>query len=218
MKIRMLGTILSAACALAGCSNGDGASESKQTSEAITADRAPALRDALQSTDDRARIDAVESTIAAKAIETLPLLEATRLPADPVAAPTIIRAVALIGREANADERRRAAETLGAWLDSERQRDGVDARGNVSVLVDALGDLGGRDGARALATALDTGGLPLHVETLAAQRLAALGDADAAPALARHAARVAALPKAEGIDELLRTEALAVAAFARKGG
>ena len=57
--------------------------------------------------------------------------------------------------------------------------------------------------------ALDSDALPLHVQTLAAQRLTALDDGS--PALAQYAARVRALPPAEGIDELLRQEALALA-------
>jgi hypothetical protein len=147
--------------------------------------------------------------MAARSVDALPVLEALALPADPEAAPTIIRAVAALGREARGGEQRRAAETLGAWLGSESQRDAADARGNVSVLVDALGDLGGADAARALASALDSDALPLHVQTLAAQRLTALDDGS--PALAHYAARVRALPPAEGIDELLRQEALALA-------
>jgi hypothetical protein len=178
----------------------------------IAVDRAGALRDALGWSDDAARIEAVESAMAARSVDALPVLEAVALPGDPAAAPTIIRAVAALGREAGGGEQHRAAQTLGAWLGAESQRDAADARGNVSVLVDALGDLGGPDAAGALASALDTGALPLHVQTLAAQRLTALDDAAGSPALAQYAARVRALPPAEGIDELLRQEALALAA------
>ena len=82
------------------------------------------------------------------------------------------------------------------------------------MLVDALGDLGGADSAQALASALDQGSLPLHVRTLAVQRLAQLGDPSANDAIARFGARIAALRPAEGIDESLREEALAVASNA----
>jgi hypothetical protein len=175
-------------------------------------DRAAALRDALTWTDDAARIDAIESAMTAGAVETLPVLEGVDLPRDPEAAPTIIHAVAVLGREARGGEQVRAAVQLGAWLGEESRREGADARGNVSVIVDALGDLGGRDAVRALGAALDQDALPLHVQTLAVQRLVALGDPEAQPAIARYAARVAVLPPADGIDESLREEALAVAA------
>jgi hypothetical protein len=175
-------------------------------------DRAATLANALTWTDDAARIEAIESAVTARATEALPVLERVDLPGDPAAAPTIIHAVAVLGHEARGGEQARAAGVLGAWLDQESQREGADARGDVSVLVDALGDLGGPDAVAALGGALDQDGLPLHVQTLAVQRLVALGDPAAQPAIARYAARVAALPPADGIDEELRVEALAVAA------
>jgi hypothetical protein len=175
-------------------------------------DRAATLANALTWTDDAARIEAVESAITAGAVETLPVLERVELPRDPEAAPTIIHAVAVLGHEARGGEQARAAGVLGAWLGEESQREGADARGNVSVIVDALGDLGGPDAVSALGAALDRGALPLYVQTLAVQRLVALGDPGAQPAIAGYAARVAALPPADGIDESLREEALAVAA------
>jgi len=140
------------------------------------------------------------------------VLEAVDLPTDPEASPTIIHAVAVLGNKAGGRDQTRAAQQLGSWLGSEAKRDGADARGNVSVLVDALGDLGGRDAAVTLASALDQDALPLHVETLAVQRLDALGYRETEPAVERYAARVAALPTTDGIDDLLRQEALAVAA------
>jgi hypothetical protein len=175
-------------------------------------DRAAALADALRWPDDAARIEAIESAVTAHAIETLPVLERVKLPGDPEAAPTIIHAVAVLGHEARGGDQARAAGVLGTWLGDESRREGSDARGNVSVIVDALGDLGGPDAVRALGVALDQGNIPLHVQTLAVQRLVALGDPDAQAAIDRYAARVAALPPADGIDEELRMEALAVAA------
>jgi hypothetical protein len=175
-------------------------------------DRAAALRDALTWPDREARIESVESAIAAGATETLPVLEGVDLAGDPEAAPTVIHAVAVLGNEAGGRAHADAAAKLDAWLRGEELRDGADARGNVAVLVGALGDLGGRDAAVALASALDSDALPLHVQTLAVQRLAALGYSETQPAFARFEARVAALPPSEGIDDLLRQEALAVAA------
>jgi hypothetical protein len=178
---------------------------------APSADPATALRDALTWQDDGARIDAIEAAIAGGATEVLPVLEHVVLREDPEGAPTIIHGVAVLGARAGAAERREAAQTLSSWLREETGREGADARGNVSVLVDALGDLGGADASRALADALDLGNLPLHVETLAAQRLTDLGDPGARDAIARFHTRVLALPPTDGIDESLRNEALAIA-------
>ena len=169
------------------------------------------LRDALTWSDDAARIDAIDAAIASGATETLPVLERVVLAGDPEAAPTVIHGVAVLGAKAGAGDRRVAAQTLSQWLRDESGREGADARGNVSVLVDALGDLGGADAADALAGALDRATLPLHVETLAAQRLTQLGGPSARDAITRFSARVAALPPTQGIDETLRVEALALA-------
>ena len=172
------------------------------------------MRDVLTWQAHGARIDAIEAAIDAGDVAALPVLEKVVLAGDPEGAPTIIRAVASLGARAGGAETHVAAQTLSRWLDTESGRDGLDARGNVSVLVDALGDLGGADAAEALAAALDQDSLPLHVQTLAAQRLAQLGDGSGSDAIARFAARLAALPPAEGIDESLREEALAVASNA----
>ncbi len=186
------------------------------TATATTLSPAPSdpvarLRDALTWSDDAARIDAIDAAIASGATETLPLLERVVLAGDPEAAPTVIHGVAVLGAKAGTADRRVAAQTLSQWLRDEGGREGADARGNVSVLVDALGDLGGADAADALAGALDRATLPLHVETLAAQRLTQLGEPSARDAIARFSARVAALPPTQGIDETLRVEALALA-------
>ena len=53
--------------------------------------------------------------------------------------------------------------------------------------------------------------LALHVQTLAVMKLGELGDARARKPVERFAARVAALPTAEGIDEELRVEAIEAA-------
>jgi len=178
-------------------------------------DRASTLRDALsRMDDDAARIAAIESAMDDGAVETLPVLEGVELRSDPEAAPTIIHAIAMLGRKAGRADERQAAQTLGNWIHAESKREGADARGNVSVLVDALGDLGNHDAAQALAGSLDNDSLPLHVQTLAVQRLTALGDPSAQDAIAHFSARVAALPHAEGLDESLREEAVAVAATA----
>jgi hypothetical protein len=170
-----------------------------------------ALRSALSSPDVAVRIDAVEAAVAAGGVETLPVLESTDLKVDPDAAPTIIAAVAALGARAATADRARAASTLDTWLRGEARREGRDASGNVSVLVDALGTVGGREAAASLRRALDEYGLPLHVETLAVQNLAKLGDPGARDAITRFATRVSQLPAGDELDEELRQEALGAA-------
>jgi hypothetical protein len=177
---------------------------------------AVAMRDVLTWQDDAARIDAIEAAIDAGAVKVLPVLEHVVLADDPEAAPTVIHAVAALGARAGGADAREAGQTLARWLHDESRRQGADALGNTSVLVDALGELGGSASSEALAAALDDGTLPLAVQTLAVQRITQLGGAHNATeqaAIARFAARVAAMPPAnEGdeIDETLREEALAL--------
>ncbi len=173
-----------------------------------------ALRSGLAAEDRATRIEAVEAVWRAGNVDALPVLEKVDLARDPDAAPTVIRAIAELAKSASPSARDDAAKTLDGWLDRERGRTTDDAAGNVSMLVEALGDSGGRDAALALAGALDEKDLPLYVETLAVQQIASLGDPRAEPAVARFAARVAALGDAEGVDGELRQEARAAAADA----
>lgn len=175
-------------------------------------DSAAAMSGALRWTDDAARIEAIETAMNTGAVETLPVLEGVELRVDPEGAPTIILAVARLGSMTTGEDSRRAERTLGRWLTEESGRDEADARGNVSVLVDALGQIGGADAVDALVAALDAHQIPLHVQTLAVDNLALLGDRRAAGAIARFLARVNALPPpVEELDGELRDEAIASA-------
>ncbi|HSO39649.1 MAG TPA: hypothetical protein VLT33_44285 [Labilithrix sp.] len=174
-------------------------------------DRVAALRRGLASEDEATRIAAVEAAVSATAIETLGDLERFELARDPQAAPTVIHAVALLGASAEGTKRDDAAGTLARWLREEQRRDGPDVPGNVSNIVEALGDVGGRQAVDALGAALDRAELALHVQTLAVMKLGELGDPRARPPVERFAKRVAALPPAEGIDEELRVEAMEAA-------
>jgi hypothetical protein len=173
--------------------------------------RAEVLRRDLANESVAVRIAAIERAVSATAIEVLPVLEDVDLKRDPDAAPTVIHAVALLGASADDRTRDHAARTLASWLRTEKTRDGLDALGNVSNLVEALGNVGGGDAVDALTAALDRGDLALHVETLATMKLGELADRRARGAVERFAARVAALPPADGLDEELRVEAIAAA-------
>ena len=170
-----------------------------------------ALRQGLASQDEATRIAAVEAAVSATAVETLADLAKFELASDPEAAPTVIHAVALLGASAEGEKRDDAASTLTRWLRDEMKREGPDVPGNVSNIVEALGDLGGRNAVNALGAALDRADLALHVQTLAVAKLGELGDAHARGPVERFASRVAAMPVTEGIDEELRVEAIAAA-------
>jgi hypothetical protein len=174
-------------------------------------DHVAALRRGLASNEEATRIAAVEAAVSATAIETLDELQRFQLARDPETAPTVIHAVALLGASADGKKRDEAAGTLGRWLRDEMKREGPDVPGNISNIVEALGDVGGRDAVDALGAALDRADLPLHVEALAVTKLGELGDARARGPVERFAKRVAALPPADGIDEELRVEAIAAA-------
>lgn len=121
----------------------------------------------------------------------LPGLRATRLDDDPSMAGPIVRAVGHLATAASAEERDASARTLGRWLREERGKGTTFAKGNVSLIVDALADSGSSTAWEPLVEALDAGDLPLHAETNVVNALSALGDPRARPALARFADRVA---------------------------
>lgn len=179
-----------------------------------------ALKRATDGGDDHELVEAVELVVDAGAVEALPALSSIQLREKPHSAPAVIGAIATLANEAGPRERRDAASTLARWFRQERSREGNDAAGNTTTLIDALADTGQREAVEALVAALDEQKLPLNNETLIVQRLAELRQSSAKPAIARFQARVTALPPAEGIDEELRREAIAAArdALQRLGG
>jgi hypothetical protein len=179
-----------------------------------------ALRSALAAGDDHDLVVAVEAAVEAKALDALPSLTSVDLRKAPHSAPAVIEGVAALAKEAGPRERREAATTLARWFREERTREGADAAGNTTTLIDALADTGQHEAVEALVAALDEHELPLNNETLIVQRLAELRQASAKPGIARFQARVAALPAAEGLEEELRAEALSAAreALTRLGG
>ncbi len=174
-------------------------------------DHVAALRRGLASEDEATRIAAVEAAASSTAVETLGDLEKFELARDPATAPTVIHTIALLGASAEGPKREEAAGTLQRWLRDELRREGPDVVGNVSNIVEALGDVGGTRAVDALVAALDQATIALHVQTLAVMKLGELGDPRARGAVERFATRVAALPVSEGIDEELRVEAIAAA-------
>lgn len=127
-----------------------------------------------------------------------------RLDADPEASAPLIRTIGHLAALAPAREKDRAATTLAKWLDEQTRETTVFARGNVSLLVDALADTGSLTAVEPLVRLLDTGSLAIHQATRAVEALAALGDGRAREAIVRFANRIDAIVVDEGLpgDEL----------------
>jgi hypothetical protein len=153
------------------------------------------------------RIALVAQLAERRDLAALPWLLQTSLDQQPELAPMVIMTSAKLAALAPDPERDGAARRLGAWLQAESAREGRDARGNVAVLVEALGTVDSPDSVDALIAALEQQRLPLHVETLAVQGLFKLGDPRAFTPVQRWSERVAALPAADGLQEALRQEA-----------
>lgn len=188
-----------------------------QASTQPPAEQTAALRSstlaALASDNAGDRIDAVRAVRDRHAVELLPDLLALDPARDPDLAPTLISVSADLANQAEATpaQRTAAATRLARWLDSESQRQGADARGNQSLLVEALGRLNTPEAVIALSHALDSDQLPVHIGTLAAEGLARIGDPSARPAVEKFRERLAAQPAADSFSQELRSEALATA-------
>jgi hypothetical protein len=178
-----------------------------------TAELRKSTQAALASDNAGDRIDAVRAVRDRHAVELLPDLLALDPARDPDLAPTLISVSADLANQAEATpaQRTAAASQLASWLRTESQREGADARGNQSVLIEALGRLNTPESVAALSQSLEADTLPVHIATLAAEGLARLGDPSARPAVERFRARLAAQPAADGFSQELRSEALATA-------
>lgn len=187
---------------------------SSPTSSAIVrpiADPVARLTQALDSDDDREKLEAIQAIVEKHESHALPSLMAVDLAREPESAPSVIRAVAKLGKEAGSADKALATKTLGRWLNEESKRLEADAAGNVPNLVEALGEIGGRESVDAMVTALESGRLDLSVQTLVVQTLGELNDHRALTATRNFLDRVSRIPPSEGIDEELRIEAIAAA-------
>ena len=131
-----------------------------------------------------------------------------RLDADPEASGPLIRTIGHLAALAPAREKDRAATTLAKWLDEQTRETSTFARGNVSLLVDALADTGSLTAVEPLVRLLDTGSLAIHLATRTVEALTALGDGRAREAIVRFANRLDAFVIDEGLpSDELRVEA-----------
>jgi hypothetical protein len=157
------------------------------------------------------RIEALRAVGDRHAVELLPDLLALEPARDPELAPTLISVSTKLAAESGEAQRSAAATRLAAWLSSEAQRTDADARGNQSLLIEALGKLNTPEAVAALSQALGSDQLPVHVATLATDGLARIGDPSARTAVEQFRTRVAEKPAADSFERELRSEALAAA-------
>jgi hypothetical protein len=150
-------------------------------------------------------------------IETLTALAAVPLDQDGYVAAAAIRALGDLATEADPAGKTLALRALTTHLTRERQRASTDtlARGNVSLLVDALADTGSPAAVLGLCAALDAGTLPLHQETRIVEALTALGDPSGLRAIESFRARIERENPQELSSLELRSEALLAADRAR---
>jgi uncharacterized ParB-like nuclease family protein len=168
-----------------------------------------ALREGLASDNSGTRIEALREARDRTQLEALPELLAFDIARDPEVAPTLIGVTAELARQAEPSERAAATHKLADWLRSESEREGSDARGNVAQLVEALSGMNTPEAVPALVDALQAQGerMPLHVQTVAVDGLARLGDASARDAVEQFRTRVAESAPASGFELELQKEA-----------
>jgi hypothetical protein len=165
-----------------------------------------ALRDGLSSENSGQRIAAVRKLAKEHTTEALPELLARDVAQDPELAPTLIQVSAQLAQRADASQRTAAVAQLSRWLHTESSRDVNAARGNVSVLVEALAGMNSPDAESALIDVLRNQDLPLHVQTLAVEGLARLATPDAMQALQAFRTELGTVER-QGFEQELQHEA-----------
>ena len=166
----------------------------------------PTLREALASDNPGERIDALRTLAELRRVEALPELIALDVARDPEVAPTIFQVTGRLAQHADPSQRTAAVSQLSRWLESESTREGADARGNVSVLVETLADFQAPEAERSLINVLQSDQQPLHVKTLAVEGLGKLGTAAAQAALTQFRAQLGETQR-QGFELELQREA-----------
>jgi hypothetical protein len=157
------------------------------------------------------RLDTIEAAVATRSFGAIPWLSAVDISGDGYVAAAAIRALGNLATDAPKAERALAVGALAGWLTKVRAL-GEEGLGNVSLIVDALGDTGALEAVDPLVSALDSGTLPIYIETRIVESLAAIGAPSALGAIQRFAARLEALGEASTpFDAELRAEARAAA-------
>jgi hypothetical protein len=168
------------------------------------------LREALASDNAGTRIDALRTAAELRTVQALPDLLALDITRDPEVAPTVFQVTGRLAQHADPSQRGAAVSQLSRWLQSESAREGADARGNVSVLVETLADFQAPEAESALIEVLQNGKQPLHVQTLAVEGLAKLGTPAAQAALTQFRTQLGQTER-KGFELELQREAEQVA-------
>jgi hypothetical protein len=178
------------------------AAEARPVNEAALA----AFREGMASDNSGTRVEALRQLEKDGTVEALPELLQRDLAGDPEVAPTLIQVTSQLAQRAPRSERGAAAEQMSTWLRSESAREGDDARGNVSTLVESLSRLSSPKTQPALVEVLQNDKLPLHVQTLAVDGLSHFSNPESRAALEAFRDRLAQ-DKREGFELELQREA-----------
>lgn len=164
------------------------------------------LREALASANSGERIDGLRTLAELRRVEVLPELLTLEVARDPELAPTIFQVTGRLAQHADSTQRTAAVSQLSKWLANESQREGADARGNVSVLVETLADFQAPEAEASLITVLQSELQPLHVKTLAVEGLGKLATPAAQAALTQFRAQLGETQR-QGFELELQREA-----------
>ncbi|MBI2388828.1 MAG: hypothetical protein HYV09_04345 [Deltaproteobacteria bacterium] len=158
----------------------------------------------------------IEAAVARGDLSALPELQKIDLTQNGYVAAAAIDGVGKLAALAPEKEKRAAVATLDRWLKQESKRNAPDARGNVSILVDALESTKSDAAIAPLVAALDAATHPIFVETRIVEALTALNATSAVASVERFAARTRAMQPTDEFEKSLVAEALAAADAALK--
>jgi hypothetical protein len=176
-----------------------------QTGPRGTLEESVLLERARVASDAVSRIEAIDALVARGDVAFLDDLLIVDPADDPFVAPTVIEAIAAIGRNAPRAAKDRAARRLASMLASEKERRGQDSAGNVVSIVEAIGNLGHPAAASALEAELDDAFHDTAGKTNIVEALAKTGARSSIPALKRLRDRAPA-EHATGYDRELERE------------
>ncbi len=171
----------------------------------------------MNPTSSRAdRLLVIRSAVTVREHRAIAAMTKVAIDEDGYVAAALIQGLSDLATDAPLAERERATGALVQHLRDARAKAGTEglAKGNVSLLIDALADTGSATAVTALIEALDSVALDLHQETRIVEALTALGDERGIPAIERFSIRIASISSGEPFAVELRSEALAAATIA----
>ncbi len=175
-------------------------------------DAAPlSFAEAMQASDPFVRRAAIEAALAKRDVTALPRILQVDLTQNGYEAAAAIDATGKLAAMAPEPAKRAAVKTLGKWLKQESARTSNDAKGNVPIAVEALGDTKSSDAIAPLVEMLDSASQPLNVETLIVDQLQTLNARSATASVERFVVRVRAKQPQDQLERDLIDEALAAA-------